>query len=84
MKTQCQRRIVRDLQPFRLIRSQTDLRTAARECLLNLYCGNRIVRRVTGFLHVELKASFVDGLLIDDCGFSQAYSLLGAGRCVLS
>ena len=73
-----QRSIVRQLPAVLLIRRPAELRSAASKGVLNLDGGNRVIRRVSGCLMVELKARLVNSRFIEDSGFGQSKSLLGA------
>ena len=64
------------------IRSQTDLRAAAGECVRHLDRRNRVVRVVAGGLMNELKARLVNRLLIENRRLSQSYIVLRTGGVV--
>ena len=83
MRSHRHRGVVRDLETVLLVRCEADLRAAAGESVLNRNGGNRVVGRVIGSLTIELKASLVDGRLVENRGFCQPDGLLRGGRFVL-
>ena len=83
MGIQSKRSVVRELPVVRVRMRLADLRSAARECILNVDRRNGIVRVLRVRCMFKLKARFVNNRLIDDCCFGElnsVFALLGVVR----